>query len=200
MATTMGKKNTVKVGVTDFYVAKATLAEETNKVTYGTPAVFGGTATVSVSVNKNTNKIYESDELIHNGSRITDIDITYTSRTVKLASEMEVLHGLDEASAETDGYLVGPDDKGEHYAVGYARKESDDSYTCFWYLWTEASKGDESDETATDSITSNPESYTFSASSSPEARADGKPQMKRIKKCKNATEMAAFFTSVLPST
>ena len=166
----MGKKRTVKVGVTDFYVAKATYDEETEKVTYGDPNVFGGTATVGTS---------------------------YTSRTVALASEMEVLHGL----TATDGgdYIVGPDDIPDHWAAGWARKESDGTFTCVWFLWCEPSKGDESDETATETQASNPESYTFAASSSPELRADGKPQMKRVKKCANAMEMAAFFASVLPT-
>lgn len=190
-----GKKRTVKVGVTDLYVAKATYAEETGKVTYGTPRVFGGTATVSASVNKNANKIYESDELIRNRNRISDVDITYTSRTVDLKSEMEVMYGL--ADGEGNDYTIGPDDVPEHWAVGWGRKESDGSYTCIWYLWTEPSKGEESDETATESESSNTESYTFSASSSPELRADSKPQMKRIKKCANATEMKAFFAAVL---
>lgn len=190
-----GKKRTVKVGVTDLYVAKATYAEETGKVTYGTPRVFGGTATVSASVNKNANKIYESDELIRNRNRISDVDITYTSRTVDLESEMEVMYGL--ADGEGNDYTIGPDDVPEHWAVGWGRKESDGSYTCIWYLWTEPSKGEESDETATESESSNTESYTFSASSSPELRADSKPQMKRIKKCANATEMKAFFAAVL---
>lgn len=192
----MNKKRTVKTGVTDFYVAKATYNEETQKVDYDTPGVFGGTATVGVTVNKNSNKIYESDELVHNSNRISGADITYTSRTVALASEMEVLHGM--AAAEGEEYIVGPDDMPEHWAVGWARKESDGSMTCVWYLWTEPSKGDESDETATDTQTSNPESYTFSASSSPELRADGKPQMKRVKKVKDATEAKAFFASVMP--
>lgn len=193
----MGKKRTVKVGVTDFYVAKATYDEETEKVTYGDPNVFGGTATVGTSVNKNANKIYESDELIHNHSRTSGVDITYTSRTVALASEMEVLHGL--TAADGGDYIVGPDDIPDHWAAGWARKESDGTFTCVWFLWCEPSKGDESDETATETQTSNPESYTFAASSSPELRADGKPQMKRVRKCANATEMAAFFASVLPT-
>lgn len=192
-----GKKRTVKVGVTDLYVAKATYAAETGKVTYDTPKVFGGTATVSASVNKNANKIYESDELIRNRNRISDADITYTSRTVDLAAEMEVMYGLTDS--ESNGYIVGPDDVPEHWAVGWGRKESDGSYTCIWYLWAEPSKGEESDETATESESSNAESYTFSASSSPELREDNKPQMKRVKKCANASEMKTFFASVLPT-
>lgn len=194
----MNKKRTVKTGVTDFYVAKATYSEETGKVTYGEPGVFGGTATVGVTVNRNPNKIYESDELIHNSNRISGVDITYTSRTVALASEMEVMHGL--TTGEDGEYLVGPDDMGEHWAVGWARKESDGSLTCIWYLWTEPSRGDESDETATDTQTSNPESYTFAASSSPELRTDGKPKMKRVKKVANAEAAQAFFASVMPVT
>lgn len=194
----MDKKRTVKTGVTDFYVAKATFDEEAGKVTYGTPAVFGGTATVGVTVNRNPNKIYESDELIHNSNRISDADITYTSRTVALASEMEVLHNM--TAAEGEEYIIGPDDMPEHWAVGWARKQSDGSMICFWYLWTEPIRGDESDETATETQTSNPESYTFTASSSPEPRADGKPQMKRVKKVANAEEAKAFFASVLPVT
>lgn len=194
----MEKKRTVKTGVTDFHVAKATYDEVTKKVTYDTPGVFGGTATVGVSVNKNANKIYESDELIHNRSRVSDVDITYTSRTVALASEMEVLYGLT-ASGDNE-YIVGTDDVPDHWAVGWARKESDGTYTCIWFLWTEPSKGDESDETATETQASEPESYTFSASASPELRADGKTQMKRVKKCTSATEMAAFFASVMPTT
>lgn len=190
-----GKKRTVKVGVTDFYVAKATYADETGKVTYDTPRVFGGTATVSASVNKNANKIYESDELIRNRNRISDVDITYTSRTVDLKSEMEVMYGITDN--ESNDYTVGPDDEPGHWAVGWGRRESDGSYTCIWYLWTEPSKGEESDETATESESSNTESYSFSASSSPERRADNKSQMKRIKKCANATEMQAFFATVL---
>ena len=192
----MEKKRTVKIGVTDFYVAKATFDEETKKVTYGEVGVFGGTATVGVTVNKNANKVYESDELIHNHNRISGADITYTSRTVALASEMEVLHNMQ--AAEGDEYIVGPDDLPEHWAVGWARKQSDGSMICVWYLWTEPSRGDESDETATDTQTSNPESYTFAASSSPELRADGKPKMKRVKKVANAEEAKAFFASVLP--
>lgn len=193
-----GKKRTVKTGVTDFYVAKATYSDSTKKVTYGTPKVFGGTATVSANVNKNANKIYESDELIRNRNRISDVDITYTSRTVSLASEMEVMYGLT-ANETSNDYVIGPDDVPEHWAVGWGRKESDGSYTCIWFLWTEPSKGEESDETATDTESSNTESYTFSASSSPELRTDNKPQMKRVKKCENATEMAAFFANVLPN-
>lgn len=194
----MGKKRTVKTGVTDFYVAKANYSESAKKVTYDTPKVFGGTATVSASVNKNANKIYESDELIRNRNRVSDVDITYTSRTVALASEMEVMYGLTDSETSND-YIVGPDDVPDHWAVGWGRKESDGSYTCIWFLWTEPSKGEESDETATETESSNTESYTFSASSSPELRKDSKPQMKRVKKCANATEMTAFFASVLPN-
>lgn len=193
----MDKTRVVKVGVSDFYVASAMYDEESRKVTYGAPGVFGGTATVGTSVNKNANKIYESDELIHNHSRTSGVDITYTSRTVSLESEMEVLHGM--TMAENGDYIIGPDDIPGHWAVGWARKMSDGTFFCIWYLWCEPSKGDESDETATETQASNPESYTFAASSSPELRADGKPQMKRVKKCTNATEMAAFFASVLPT-
>ena len=193
----MQKKVTVKTGVTDFYVAKATYSKETSKVTYDTPGVFGGTATVGVTVNKSANKIYESNQMIHNSNRISDADITYTSRTVDLASEMEVLHGM---TGEGDDYIVGPDDVGGHYAIGWARTESDGTYTGIWYLWAEPSKDDESDETATETQASNPESYTFSASSSPEMRADGKPQMKRVAKLANAEALQTFFSSVLPQT
>ena len=193
----MNKKVTVKTGVTDFYVAKATYHQDTGKVEYGTPGVFGGTATVSVTVNKNSNKIYESNQMIHNSNRVSDVDIAYASRTVDLASEMEVLHGIEN---ENGDYIVGPDDVGGHYAVGWARTESDGSYTGIWYLWAEPSKDDESDETATDTQNSAPENYGFSAAASPEMRADGKPQMKRVAKLKDATALQAFFASVLPET
>ena len=191
----MQKKRTVKTGVSDFYVASAEYNAETQKVTYGAPGVFGGTATVGVSVTKNANKIYESDELIHNRSRVSGADITYTSRTVDLVNEMKVMYNLTNEEGE---YLVGSDDIPGHWAVGWARKESDGTYTAIWYLWTEPSKDDESDETATETQTSNPESYTFAATTSPERRSDGKTMMKRVKKLTSQEELEAFFASVLP--
>ena len=192
----MNKSIAIKTGVTDFYLAKATHDSGTNKVTYGEPGVFAGTASVSSSVQKNENKVYESDELINSRSRTSGVNITLTTRTADPASEMEVIYGQ---TASGEEYIIGPDDMGGHYAVGWAKKRSDGSYLCQWYLWATGSKDDESDETATDTENSATDSYTFAAASSPEPRADGRTQMKRVKHAKDAAEMRAFFASVMPA-
>lgn len=189
----MSKASRIRVGVDDLYVAKATLDEETSKVTYETPIVFGGTASISVSQQKGENKVFESDQMIRNYSRISGANINYTSRTVPLAQEMDMLYSQDAESGE-DGFEDGPEDVPRNCAVGWASKLSDGGYRCVWYYWCTGSKGDESYETATESESSPTDSYDFAAMPSPETR-----KMRRRKIVSNAAERDAFFASVLPT-
>lgn len=186
----MSKATEIKVGVSDFYVATAT--ESDGVVTYGTPKVIGGTARVGVSVSQGENKVYESDQLIRNNKRAASATITYESRTVSMEDEMELLHGLTAANGE---YEDGPDNQPKNVAVGWARRMSDGTYKCVWYYWCTGSKGDESDETATDAESSNTETYTFEAMAAPDNN-----MLRRRAVCENKTAMAAFFASVRKST
>ena len=190
----MVKTNVMRTGVTDFWVADATYDQEAGKVTYGTPRVIGGTASVAVSQTKGENKVYESNVMIRNNSRVSGVNINYKSRTVDMAEEMKILHKLN---AATDGdYEDGPDDIPANVAVGWAASLSNGGYKCVWYYWCTGSKGDESYDTATDSETTPEDSYDFAAMPSPVPAADGKYKMRRRKICKDETEMKAFFASV----
>ena len=190
----MSKTNAIRVGVRDLYVAKAntTVTESGTSVSYGTPAVFGGTATVSVTMETGDNKVYESDVKIHSNNRISGATISYESRSVDLAGEMEVLHGI--TSEGSDGYEDGPDDVGGEYAVGWADKLDGGGYKCQWYYYCTGHKGDESHETATESTTTPTDKFTFDATPSP---ATGK--LRRRKVCATEAEKDAFFAAVLPA-
>lgn len=188
----MSKSTAIKVGVTDFYAAVATLGNDGTTVTYGTPRVIGGTARVGVSVSQGENKVYESDQLIRNNKRAASATITYESRTVSMEDEMELLHGLTAANGE---YEDGPDNQPKTVAVGWARRMSDGTYKCVWYYWCTGSKGDESDETATDAESSNTDTYTFEAMAAPDNN-----KLRRRAVCANKTAMDAFFASVRKDT
>lgn len=189
----MSKSTAIKVGVTDFYAAVATLDTDGTTVTYGTPKVIGGTARVGVSVSQGENKVYESDQLIRNNKRAASATITYESRTVSMEDEMELLHGLTAVAGGE--YEDGPDNQPKNVAVGWARRMSDGTYKCVWYYWCTGSKGDESDETATDAESSNTETYTFEAMAAPDNN-----MLRRRAVCENKTAMAAFFASVRKTT
>lgn len=186
----MAKTNAIRIGVTDFYAAVATYDEETGNVTYGTPKVIGGTASVSVTQSKGENRVYESDVQIRNSSRISGANISYRSRSVSMEDEMELLYS--QATAADGDYEDGPDDMPKACAVGWAAKLSNGGYKCVWYYYCTGSKGDESYETATDSETSPEDTYDFAAISSPET---GK--LRRRKIVANEAERNAFFASVL---
>ena len=190
----MAKTKAIRTGVRDLYVAKATTTTTDSgvSVTYGTPKVFGGTATVSLSLETGDNKVYESDVLIHNGNRVSGATIGYESRSVDLASELEVLHGI--TTAGTGGYEDGPDDIGGEWAVGWADKLADGTYKCQWYYYCTGHKGDESHETATESTTTPTDRFDFDAVPNP---ATGK--LRRRKICASEAEMTAFFAAVLPT-
>lgn len=186
----MSKSSAIKTGVTDFYVAVAT--ENNGAVTYGTPKVIGGTARVGTSMTRGENRVYESDQLIRNTNRASGATITYESRTVSMEDEMEILHGL--AATQDGEYEDGPDDLPKNVAVGWAKHMSDGSYKCVWYYWCTGSKGDESDETATDTESTGTETYEFAAMPSPDG---GKLRRRAV--CENETAMQAFFASVKKS-
>ena len=197
----MSKASAIKIGVSDFYVATATLGTQSTQgtqgtqgitITYGTPKVIGGTARVGTAMNRGENRVYESDQLIRNSNRISGATITYESRTVDMASEMEILHGI--ASATNDEYEDGPDNAPKNVAIGWAKHMSDGTYKCVWYYWCTGTKGDESDETATDSETSNTDSYEFAAMPAPD-----NGMLRRRAICADKTAMEAFFSSVRKS-
>lgn len=188
----MGKATIMKVGVTDAYVATATVGEN-GVMTYGTPEVYGGTASISVSQTTGNNTVYESDVMIRNNNRISGANITYNSRTVNMDEEMKILYGKT-ASGSSKEFEDGPDDLAPTVAFGFAAKMSDGSYKCYWYYNCTGSKGDESFETATDTESSPEDSYTFAA-----MPATDTGKLRRRKLCANETEMRAFFASVKPS-
>lgn len=192
----MSKTAAIRTGVRDFYVAKATLTESQsgNSLTYGTPEVFGGTATVGVSLERGDNKVYESDVVIHNNNRIAGATISYESRSVDLESELEVLHGVTAEVATGKGYEDGPDNVGAYYAVGWADALADGTYKCQWYYYCSGHKGDESHETATESTTTPTDTYEFDAVPDP---VNGKLRRRAI--CATKAAMETFFATVLPS-
>jgi hypothetical protein len=106
-----------------------------------------------------------------------------------MEDEMELLHGL--AVAESGEYEDGPDDMPKTVAVGWAKHMSDGSYKCVWYYWCTGSKGDESDETATDTEATGTDSYEFAAMPAPD---NGKLRRRAV--CADKTAMQAFFASV----
>ena len=193
----MSKTAAIRTGVRDFYVAKATVEESQSgvSVTYDDPEVFGGTATVTVSLERGDNKVYESDVVIHNNNRVAGATITYESRSVDLESELEVLHSVTAEVATNKGYEDGPDDVPGFYAVGWADALADGTYKCQWYYLCTGRKGDESHETATESTTTPTDSYEFDAIPNPET---GKLRRRLIASSKS--DMEAFFETVLPVT
>ncbi|MBO7670728.1 MAG: hypothetical protein J6S60_09090 [Oscillospiraceae bacterium] len=193
----MSKTAAIRTGVRDFYVAKATTTEGQSgtTVTYGTPEVFGGTATVGVAFERADNKVYESDVPIHNSRRMSGATITYESRSVDLASELDVLHNVSAEASTGAGYEDGPDDVGGEYAVGWADALADGTYKCQWYYYCTGHKGDETHETATESTTTPTDSFVFDAVPNP---ATGKLRRRAVVASKAAME--AFFAAVLPTT
>lgn len=192
----MSKTNAIRTGVRDFYVAKATTTESQGviSVAYGTPEVFGGTATVSVALERGDNKVYESDVVIHDNKRVAGATVTYESRSVDLESELDVLYGVTAEVATGKGYEDGPDSVPVEYAIGWADALADGTYRCQWYYYCTGHKGDESHETATESTTTPTDSYEFSAIPSP---STGKLRRRMIAATKSAME--TFFATVLPS-
>ncbi len=185
----MAKSTSYRCGVKDLYVAYATTGSD-NTITYGTPAVLGGTASVSVAYESGENKVYESDLMIRNKKKITGATVTYESRSVALADLIHLLTGQAES---TDGdYEESPDDVAPFVAVGWAAPTTDGKYLCTWMYYATAAQGDESYESATDQENTPTDSITFGCIPSP---TTGK--LRRRKLCANATEMEAFFKSVL---
>lgn len=192
----MSKTAAIRTGVRDFYVALATVAttQSGTSLTYGTPEVFGGTATVGVAMNRGDNKVFESDVMIHNNNRVSSATITYESRSVDLESELEVLHGVTTEVATGKGYEDGPDNVGAYYAVGWADALADGTYKCQWYYYCSGHKGDESHETATESTTTPTDTYEFDAMPDP---VNNKLRRRAI--CATKSAMEAFFAAVLPT-
>ena len=188
----MAKSTAIRVGVRDLWVAKATTAEAdgTTTVTYETPQVIGGTASIGVSHTSGQNKVFESDVPIRDNNRITGATVSYKSRTVSLEDELKVLYGV----TGTGEFEDGPDDIAPVYAVGWAAPRSDGSFACVWYYYTTGSKGDETYETATENESSPEDEYKFAAIPSPATR-----KLRRRKICADETAMNAFFASVLPT-
>lgn len=190
----MSKSKEIRVGVRDLYVSVITETETESgvSVAYGTPEVFGGTATVGVTLERGDNKVYESDVAIHNNNRVAGATVSYESRSVKLENELKVLHGITEEG--DGGFEDGPDDAPMKVAVGWADKMSDGGYKCQWYYYSEGRKGDETHETATESTTTPTDRFEFDCTPHP---VTGK--LRRRKICATKSEMEAFFASVLPS-
>lgn len=190
----MSKSKEIRVGVRDLYVALITETETESgtSITYGTPEVFGGTATVGVSEQRGDNKVYESDVGIHNGSRLVGATVSYESRTVMLENELKVLHGI--TTEGNGGYEDGPDDEPKKVAVGWAAPMTGGKYKCQWYYYCDGHKGDETYETATENTSTPTDRFEFDCIPSP---ATGK--LRRRKICESKAEMEAFFAAVLPT-
>lgn len=181
----------MRVGVRDLFVAKATIGED-NKVTYDTPKAVGGTASVSVTENRGENKVYESDVLIRDRKRLSGATISYKSRTVALADEIDMIYGTE---AETDGsFDIGVDEEPTFLAVGWYDPMSDGKWRCVWYYYCSGSKTDENHETATENETTPEDTYEFAAVPRPDTR-----KLKRIKICADESERDAFMASVTPA-
>lgn len=191
----MAKITNYRGGVTDAYYAKITETPASDggiNISYGTPAVLGGTASINVSYEKGENKVYESDLMIRNISRVSGATIEYQSRSVDQATEMELIYGAK--PSEAGDYLVGPDDKPQPVAFGFAHSRTNGGYDAYWYLYTTPSASDESAETATENETTPARTYNFGAIPSPQT---GK--ILRMKVCANREAVDAFFASVLPA-
>ncbi len=188
----MAKSTAYRCGVDDFYVAHITVGED-GKLTYGTPYVLGGTASVGVTYTSGENKVYESDVMIRDKRRITGATVNYSSRSVPLEEQMKLFMGETAATAAAGDYEEGPDDVAAPVAVGWAAPRTDGSFLCTWFYYATASQADESYETATENENTPADSFNFGCMPSPETR-----KLRRRKVCKNEAEKTAFFASVLP--
>lgn len=187
----MAKSTSYRCGVNDFYVSYITVGAG-GALTYATPSVLGGTATVSVAYESGENKVYESNLMIRNKRKVTSANVTYESRSVPLADRVKLLSSQESA---TDGdYDEGPDDVAPAVAVGWAAPTTDGKFLCTWMYYSTASQGDENYETAEDQEKTPTDTYNFACIPAPDT---GK--LRRRKLCANATEMAAFFASVRKS-
>lgn len=184
----MAKSTSYRCGVKDFYVSYITVGSG-GALTYGTPEVLGGTATVNVAYESGENKVYESDLMIRNKRKVTGANVTYESRSVPLADQIKLFTGQDSV---TDGdYDEGPDDVAPAVAIGWAAPTTDGKFLCTWMYYATASQGDESYETAEDQEKTPTDTFNFACIPAPDT---GK--LRRRKLCANATEMATFFGSV----
>lgn len=187
----MAKSTSYRCGVEDFYVSYITVGTG-GALTYATPAVLGGTATVKVAYESGENKIYESNLMIRNKRKVTGASVTYESRSVPLADQAKVISGQENS---TDGeYEEGPDDIAPPVAVGWATPMTDGKFLCTWMYYATASRGDENYETAEDQENTPVDTYNFACIPAPDT---GK--LRRRKLCADATEKAAFFASVRKS-
>jgi len=197
----MGKSTAFKCGVTDSYVAPITetMVDGVIAIAYGTPEVFGGTATVAISPQKGENKVYESDMLVRAVNRISSYKIDVDSRSVLPATEEKYIRGINSpgtSSASNEEYEEDPiENMPANCAYGYAHRRTDGKYDAYWYYYVTPSANDISQDTAADAENTPASKYTFDAMPSP---ATGKIRRRAI--CANATALAEFFSSVLPAT
>lgn len=190
----MAKSTAFACGVSDAYYAPMTVSAQ-GVVSYGSPAVLGGTATVRVTPTTGENKVYESDMLVRSNSRVSGFTIEFSSRSVDVATEMDLLYSATAAaSGDTGAYLVGPDNRPKAIAFGFARKRTDGKYDAYWYLNCEPVVGDVEAETAQESENTPANTYTFN--SMPHL-TNGK--LLRRKVVNDAAALATFFGTVLPS-
>lgn len=187
----MAKSTSYRCGVKDFYVSYITVGDG-GTLTYGTPEVLGGTATVNVAYESGENKVYESDLMIRNKRKVTGANVTYESRSVPLADQIKLFTGANSAS---DGdFDESPDDVAPAVAIGWAAPTTDGKFLCTWMYYATASHGDESYETAEDQEKTPTDTFNFACIPAPDT---GK--LRRRKLCANATEMATFFGNVKKS-
>ena len=123
----MAKSTSYRCGVKDFYVSYITVGDG-GALTYGTPEVLGGTATVNVAYESGENKVYESDLMIRNKRKVTGANVTYESRSVPLADQIKLFTGQNSA---TDGdFDESPDDVAPPVAIGWAAPTTDGKFLC----------------------------------------------------------------------
>lgn len=197
----MAKKTAYKCGVTDTYVAPLTevITDGVSAISYGTPEVFGGTATASASPQKGENKVYESDSLVRHSNLVSAYNVEVDSRSVSMATEEKYIRGIASAatsSASNEEYEEDPlTNVPPNCALGFAERYTDGTYIGYWYYYGKLSPNDESQDSAAESENTPASKYTYSALRSP---ATGK--IRRRAKLANAAAVATFFSSVLPAT
>lgn len=186
----MAKEKGFRCGVRDLYVSQ--VSESDGKLTYATPYVLGGTATVNVKYTTGENQVYESDVMIRNNRRVTGATVDYSSRSVPLSEQMKLFTGADSTSGE---YEEGADDTAQPVAIGWAAPRTDGKFLCTWMYYATCTQGDEEYETADSAEKTPTDTFSFACIPSPETR-----KLRRRKVCADETEMTAFFASVLPTT
>lgn len=185
----------IKNTVLDFYVAKMTNRGDETIPTYGTPAVLGGSAEVSVDPQANRTNVYESGRQIYNKAHNAGYTVTLSSHTLPLDKIKELCLSV-EANAQGEFIEGGDTDTPQEVAVGYPVLLDDGTYLCTWFFDATAALPGENYKTSNENGPQiEPESLEFACTRRPYDR-----KMRRTKICSTVAAMQAFFAAVEPAT